>query len=248
MPLPEHQESSPQPSEAKADDGKRTEWKVVSIVRSSHEITPVRSTVLSKSPPVLSRSSSQVDADSDDDDDEELPESIPSMSRGPSLQSSSSSTSLRSNSFHHSSPSFTSTTSLPIPSSSPMILSSSPPHHHPSFGPTFGGLASFSSLSESNPDHPHPPHVTLSQDPDDLSDSDDELPPTDPNFGLGPGIQSPPSGDSDELPPILSDDDDFPPAPTLMRQTGYYKTSTSHGCSCLEPEERTETDSYMYSR
>jgi len=49
--------------------------------------------------------------------------------------------------------------------------------------------------------------------------------------------------DDDELP-----DDDFPPAPTLIRQTGYYKASTSHSCSCLEPEERTDADSYIYSR
>jgi len=37
-------------------------------------------------------------------------------------------------------------------------------------------------------------------------------------------------------------DDDFPPPPTLMRQTGYYDSSTSRSCSCLEAEERTETD------
>jgi len=49
--------------------------------------------------------------------------------------------------------------------------------------------------------------------------------------------------DDDDLP-----DDDFPPAPTLIRQTGYYKASTSRSCSCLEPEERTDGDSYIYSR
>jgi len=53
--------------------------------------------------------------------------------------------------------------------------------------------------------------------------------------------------DDDDMPDELPDDD-FPPAPTLIRQTGYYKASTSHSCSCLEPEERTDADSYIYSR
>jgi len=44
--------------------------------------------------------------------------------------------------------------------------------------------------------------------------------------------------DDDDLLP----DDDFPPAPTLIRQTGYYNASTCRSCSCLEPEERTDTE------
>jgi len=216
MPLPEHQGSSPQPSEPKLD-AKKTERKV-NILRRSDS---------GASSPVLSKSPSRIGHVHDDDD--ELPESIPSITHGPSCTSTTSSFgshSSRSNSFHQGSPSFTS--SIPIPVSS--FLPPSP------YSVVSGMASSLDSGSSSD-------HVTLSQDQDDdLSDSDDELPPSEPTFGLGS-----PSVDSEA---ILSDDEDFPSAPTLMRQTGHYKAQTSRACSCLEPEERTDADadSFIYSR
>jgi len=229
MPLPEHQDPSlPQP-EAKLENKlenktevKRSEWITV-IQRTSQK-------------DLLSHGDKN--GHLHDSDDDELPPSIPTIG-GRSSQASAPILALgsRSNSFLGRGSSFALSSSIPIPVSE-STLSASPSNHSP---PSIS-LSHTDSGSTNSSEHIH-----LSQD-DDLSDSDDELPSSDPSFGLGPGIHGPPSADSDELPPVLSDDDDFPPPPTLIRQTGYYRPSHHHqSCTCLEPEERTQSDSYMYT-